>query len=116
MKKISDSRRGREGAGIKDAPPVQLPFDWLDTIPDIPPARSPRPWYYITRNWNTEMLVGFDAYGEPVWLEHDMRGDTMPHMYNCMSRAQTAATRLSGAVKSCHYDRHSKRWQPYVVG
>jgi len=96
--------------------PKQLSFDFLDTIPDIPNKRSTRPWYYVTRNLNAEMLVGFDAYGKPVWITHDMRGKVMPHMYNCMRRAQEAATRLNGAVKSCHYDRHSKRWKPYEGG
>lgn len=94
----------------------QMAFDFLDTIPDFPNKRSTRPWYYVTRYRHAEMLVGFDAYGKPVWMEHDLRGETMPHMFNCIRRAQTAATKLSGTVKSCHYDRHSKRWQPYVIG
>jgi hypothetical protein len=109
MRKFNDKQRSE--AGVK-----QEAFDVLDTIPDIPNKRSARPWYYITRNLNAEMLVGFDAYGKPVWMVHDMRGDTMPHMYNCMRRAQEAAVRLSGTVKSCHYDRCSKRWQPYAIG
>jgi hypothetical protein len=109
MKKFSEKQR--IAAGVK-----QHGFDMLDTIPDIPNKRSARPWYYVTRGLNAEMLVGFDAYGNPVWYPHDMRGDTMPHMYNCLRRAQEAATRLGGAVKSCHYDRHSRRWQPYAVG
>ena len=94
----------------------QEAFDWLDTIPDVPKKRSARPWYYITRYRNAEMLLGFDAHGNPVWVEHDMRAGDLPHMYNCMRRAQEAATRLNGTVKSCHYDRHSRMWQPYAIG
>jgi hypothetical protein len=100
-----------KAAGIENEP-----MSFLDTIPDIPNKRSARPWYYITRNRNAEMLIGFDAYGNPVWAEHDMRGGTLPHMYNCIRRAQTAATRLHGAVRSCHYDRHAKGWKPYAIG
>jgi len=96
--------------------PKQMNFDWLDTIPDTPPARAARPWYYITRNRNAEMLLGFDAYGAAVWIEHDMRGGVYPHMYSCIRRAQQAAVRLSGTVRSCHYDRHQRKWAPYSVG
>lgn len=100
----------------KQVSPNQQSFDFLDTIPDIPHKRSARPWYYITRNRNAEMLMGFDAYGNPVWILHDMRKGDLPHLYNCIRRAQTAATRLGGTVKSCYYDRHAKGWQPYAIG
>lgn len=88
--------------------PQQTAFGFLDTVPDIPTRRA-RPWYYVTRNRNAEMLVDFDAYGQPVWLEHDMR-QHLPFVYNCRRRAQEAASRLGGAVEKCHYDRLNKAW------
>lgn len=100
----------------KQVNPNQQAFDFLDTIPGIPNKYSSRPWYYVTRLRNAEMLMGFDAHGEPIWAEHDMRSGDYPHLFNCMRRAQQAATRLGGAVKSCHYDRNQKGWRPYVVG
>jgi hypothetical protein len=114
--KVKALPRSKQAKLEKAAGIENRPFDILDTIPDIPNKRSARPWYYVTRHLNAEMLVGFDAYGEAVWMTHDMRGDTMPHMYNCHRRAQEAASDLGGTVKSCHYDRHSKRWQPYAIG
>jgi hypothetical protein len=98
----------------KQSNPQQTAFDWLDTIPDQPVRRA-RPWYYITRNRHAEMLLKFDAYGKPVWVEHDLR-QNKPHIYNCIQRAREAATRLRGEVKSCHYDQHAKDWVNYSVG
>jgi hypothetical protein len=94
----------------KRIPPQQRPFDWLETIPDVPTRRA-RPWYYITRNRSAEMLVDFTSDGEPIWVEHDLRV-YLPHVYNCRGRAQQAATRLHGQVQMCHYDRFEKYWKP----
>jgi len=105
MKKFNDKRRA--DAGFK-----QEDFDWLDAIPDIPNKRSARPWYYITRHLNAEMLLEFDANGQPVWVEHDMRRGVYPHMFSCMSRAQQASVRLNGSVRSCFYNRLVRKWEP----
>jgi hypothetical protein len=99
-----------------DDKPQQTAFDFLDTIPDQPKTRSARPWYYITRKRNSEMLLEFDAYGNPVWVDHDMRNGNYPHMFSCLRRARQAAIRLGGEARSCHYDRHTRTWTPYVIG
>jgi hypothetical protein len=92
--------------------PQQLHFDFIDTIPDVPDKRRIRPWYYVTKERNTLMLLSFDYDGLPVWVEHDLRS-TIPHVFNCHQRALQAATRLHGAVQSCYYDRHSSKWRNY---
>jgi hypothetical protein len=99
----------------KQVNPNQQAFDFLDTIPDFPNKRSARPWYYITRWRNSEMLLEFDAYGKPVWVQHDLR-HTKPHMYNCLRRCRQAASDIGGEPRACHYDRHSKNWTPYSIG
>jgi len=93
--------------------PQQARFDFIDTIPDEPVRRA-RPWYYLVRNRNAEMMLEFDAYGNAVWVEHDLR-QHKPHIYNCIRRANEAALRLNCQVKSCHYDRLAKHWKKYSV-
>ena len=89
----------------------QRSFDFLDTVPDIPSPRA-RPWYYLTRGRNAEMLIDIDAYGNAVWVEHDLR-EHLPFVYNCRRRAQEAASRLGATVMMCHYDRLSRSWKKH---
>lgn len=93
--------------------PKQTRFDFMDTIPDVPTRRA-RPWYYLVRNRNAEMMLEFDAHGAPIWVEHDLRHQK-PHMYSCLRRAREAALRLNCQVKSCHYDQFAKSWANYSV-
>jgi len=94
---------------VREEDPKQMPMDWLDTIPANPPTRNTRPWYYVTRFNNGQMLHTFDKEGRPDWVEHDLRHAT-PHVYNCLSTAHKCARKYHGEVKSCYYDIHQKWW------
>jgi len=93
--------------------PQQARFDFMDRIPDEPVRRA-RPWYYLVRNRNAEMMLEFDAHGLPIWVEHDLR-QHKPHIYSCIRRANEAARVLKCQVKSCRYDRLAKHWANYSV-
>jgi hypothetical protein len=96
MKSINDNS--------PNSKPKQLVLLPLDQIPAYEAVKKRCFWYYLTRNLNAEMMVGFDMDGGHQWCEHDVRLVT-PHLFNTENAARKIASRNGWTVKKWLYSR-----------
>jgi hypothetical protein len=74
------------------------------------PDPKPPLWYYLTDGRGEHMVIGYDAYGKPLWDVHDLQ-HTIPHVYNNIRTAKADALRHGKLkVQACRYVIQDGTW------
>jgi hypothetical protein len=84
---------------VRESKPVQLELIPLSELPQSEPARKRVTFYYVTRKLNSEMMVGLDREGAPIWVEHDIRR-VIPYRFNTQYQARKLARPKGWQVKA----------------